>query len=98
MTRVLSKIRWQMTKNGPILVESKRAGYIVIDWSGNIRTNITLKTLANHAVKGKKMTIMLTKEEHDGKYILGPIVDVFDILENQGVIIAPEPYVYMQEG
>ena len=98
MARVLSNIRWQMTKNGPILVESKRAGNIVIDWGGNIRTNITLKTLANHAVKGKKMTIMLTKEDHDvKKYILGPIIDVFDILKNQGVIVTPEPYVYMPE-
>ncbi len=96
----LERISWNIDKDGYYVLEkldsAKSEDRIVFLWRGKgIRKDISLKTLAKKSI-GNSISLMLTtggdKREDGGiAYQLGPLVDIYQTLVNQGAIIEHEP-------
>jgi len=101
MSKILKNITWEINKDDDIiLVEKKNSDtdHILHVWSGSVRENITLKTLARQVLKGDNVTLMITRggkktKEGGMAYELGMIIDVYTQFVSQGIIVNPESYV-----
>jgi hypothetical protein len=101
MSKILKNITWKVNKDGDIILVDKKGGdtdHLLHVWSGSVRKNITIKTLAKQVLNGDNVTLMITrggkKAKHGGTaYELGPIVNVRRQLAWQRVIVEPEAYV-----
>jgi hypothetical protein len=100
MSKILKNITWEINSNGDIvLIENKSndTDHLLRVWSGSVRENITLKTLAKQVLGGNNVTLMITRggksPEHEDascSYEFGPIFDVKKQLVWQGLITEPE--------